>query len=100
MKRYLIKVTYLDGEHAGTSYLLRKGGYVTDERNIEWKSTTYASYNIALRQCKRLFDENELNIQIERRDREYAKKRGRYFRDWNIYNKESYEPYEVEAVGE
>ena len=35
MKRYLIKKTYTEGIHAGKSYLLRKGGYVTDENEYQ-----------------------------------------------------------------
>lgn len=97
MKRYLIKVTYLEGEHKGKSYLLRKGGYVTEKGNVEWEDTTYSSYKRALWQCNRLEQQNELNIRIERRDRQYAIQMGRKFRDYNIYELESYEPYEVEV---
>lgn len=97
MKRYLIKVTYLDGDHKGESYLLRKGGYVTEEKDYQWDDTTYSTYNMALRQCKKLKTENNINIEIERREREWAKAKGSDSRKWNIYTLESYEPYEVEV---
>ena len=96
MKRYLIKVTYLEGRHAGETYLLRKGGYVTEPGYIEWEDTTYASYKTALWQCRRLESDNELNMRIERKDRAYARQMGRKFREYNIYELQSYEPYEVE----
>lgn len=96
MQRYLIKVTYLEGKHKGESYLMRKGGYVTDTSDIQWEDTTYASCSRALRQCRRLASENALNVKIERQDRQYAIQKGRKIHDWNIYELESYEPYEVE----
>ena len=97
MKRYLIKVTYLEGSHAGHTYLLRKGGYVTEEGHIEWDDTTYATRGIAQRVCNKLKVDNDTNIDIERKNREWATKRGKTFRDFNIYEAQSYEPYEVDV---
>lgn len=98
MKRYLIKVTYLEGPHIGHTYLLRKGGYVTEEGHIEWEDTTYATIGIAQRVCKKLRLNNDINVDIERKDRAWAEKRGKTFRDFNIYVAQSYEPYEVEVL--
>ncbi len=98
MKRYLIKVTYLEGPHTGDTYLLCKGGYVTEEGRIEWDDTTYVTKGIAQRECNRLKAANDTNINIERRSREWAEKRGKTFRSWNIYEAKSYEPYEVDVL--
>lgn len=95
MARYLIKATYESGIHKGKTYLLRKGGYVTDEIDFQWDDTTYKSRAIAERQCKRLKEENDLNYVIERRENEYRISKGKKGKDWFIYDMESYEPYEV-----
>lgn len=97
MTRYIIKCTYTEGIHAGESYYLTKGGYVTDEKQCQWEDTTYKTKGIAQRVCNKMYKENELNRAIERADMEYAKKTGRKFhRTWCIYESETYEPYPVE----
>ena len=96
MKRYLIKVTYLDGMHTGESCLMQKGGYVTDEGKWQTTDTTYCSYNMAMRQCRRLAKENDLDWELETRDRAKRLEMGMEVKDWRIYNHEAYEPYEVE----
>lgn len=96
--RYLIKVTCTEGVHAGYSYLLRKGGYVTDEGRIEWFDTTYATEGIAKRICRKLFEENELNRRIEEQDEAARIKRGFSPKGYRIYTAEKYEPYPVNAV--
>lgn len=100
MKRYLIKVTYLEGRHAGESHLLRKGGYVTDEDSIHFDDWTYKTKGIAERVCRHLKEENDLSRRIERKDEAVAIKLGlrKGPKDWYIYEDCSYEPFEVEAV--
>lgn len=98
MIRYLIKVTYTEGIHKGESYLLRKGGYVTDEDRIEWEDTTYKSEGICRRACKHLFEENELSRKCERMDEQIRMKRGGDPKNFYIYESATYEPYPVEAV--
>lgn len=97
MKRFLIKVTYLDGLHKGEWYLMRKGGYVTQLDCPHFESETYATEAIVKRVCTRLYNNNELNRKLEDRDREYAKQKGREVHEWHIYEHESYEPYEIEC---
>ena len=98
MTRYLIKVTYTEGEHRGTSYLLRKGGYVTDNDRIQWEDTTYKSEGIARRVCQNLCDANELARRCERIDEEIRIKRGGKPKKWHIYDSATYEPYPVEVI--
>lgn len=98
MKRYLIKVTYQEGSHAGKSYLLRKEGYVTDEDSIQWTDTTYKTEGIAKRICKHLFEENELNKRCERQDEACRIKKGLAPKKFHIYNSCTFEPYEVDVV--
>lgn len=93
---YLIKVTFLTGSRAGESYLLRKGGYVTKEGRQEWEDTTYKTYSLAERQCKRLEEYNKRNYDYETWERERDASRGREVSSWRVYQKEQYFPYAVE----
>lgn len=95
---YLIRATYLTGPHKGKSYLLRKGGHVTEEGATEWDDTTYRSENICSAQCKKLTKGNELNYQFETRDRESAEKQGSKLAGSRIYQLMHYEPYFVANV--
>ena len=99
MKRYLIKVTYLEGKHAGKTYLMRKGGYVTDEGAYQWENTTYATLGIAKRVCKKLSDRNQRDHDFERsmEQADIAKGLRKEPKAWYIYELENYEPYEVEV---
>lgn len=96
--RYLIKVTILTGRHKGHSYLLRKGGYVTDEGDSQFEEDTYKTLGTALRVCKQMESRNELNYNVERADNEYRIKQGKSPKEFFIYEKESYEPYLVENI--
>lgn len=96
--RYLIKVTYMEGRHAGESYLMRKGGYVTDETEYHGNDDTYKTENIARSICRRLYKENESSRRAERRIMERRAKEGNPLpRNWFIYNKQTFEPYPVPA---
>ena len=95
MSGYLIKGTYLTGIHKGETYLLRKGGYVTDESQYQWGDTMYKSIGQALRICRKLKEENELDYAIERRNNEWAIAKGGKPKEFFIYELESYEPYMV-----
>ena len=99
MKRYLIKVTYLEGQHKGESYLLRKGGYVTEEHDYQWDDTTYATKGIAQRVCNQKAKENKFDRDFEREQERIAILRGRRKepKAWYIHELESYEPYETEV---
>lgn len=98
MKRFLIKVTYLEGIHKGTSYLMKKGGYVTDEDSIHWVEEAYKTEGICKRVCKHLFEENELGKRSERMDEAIQMRKGKPAKSFYIYESQSFEPYEVDAV--
>ena len=73
MKGYVIKVTYLTGRHKGKSYLMKKGGYVTEEHNYHFESDVYKTLGIAKRVCTIYHKNNELDYNTERRTNEYNK---------------------------
>lgn len=96
--RYLIKATYMEGRHAGESYLMRKGGYVTDETEYQGNDETYKTLGIARAICKRLYKENESNRRLERIIMENRAKEGNPLnRNWFIYTAQTFEPYPVPA---
>ena len=96
MTRYLIKATYQSGPHAGKSYLLRKGGFVTDETQHQWEDTTYSSAGIAERECRRLKENNDASFEDERWENERRIRNGGKGKAWFIHERETYEPYKVE----
>ena len=98
MKGYLIKSTYLTGPHKGKSYLLRKGGYVTEEGNSEWCHTTYKTLALAKRRCRQLDEDNEIDYNIETREMVRSIQQGK-LPSLRIYERKRYEPYIVEIVG-
>ncbi len=96
--RYLIKATYLEGPHEGSTYLLRKGGFVTDSSRCEWNDTTYSTKAIAERRCRELKKNNTIDRDMERRDEARRIQKGNKPKDWYIYYYESYEPCEIEII--
>ena len=84
---WIIKATYLTGNHKGRSYYLRKGGYVTDNDKT-WSDWTYKTKGFATRECKRLKEWYDLSYRIERTDK----------KDSFIYELEEFEPYEIELI--
>lgn len=96
MKGYVIKVTYLTGRHKGKTYLMKKGGYVTEERYHHFESDVYKTLGTAKRVCTVYHNNNERDYNSERRMNEYNISKGRPAKDWFIYELESYEPFEVE----
>lgn len=96
MKGYLIKGTYLTGIHKGKTFLLRKGGYVTDEKQYQWSDTLYKSEGQALRVCRKLKEESDLNYRIEREDNARAIAKGKPGKEFFYFEHESYEPFPVD----
>ena len=96
MKGYVIKVTYLTGRHKGRTYLMKKGGYITEEHYHHFESDVYTTLRTAKRVCTVYRKNNERDYNDERRTNEYNISKGRPPKDWFIYELESYEPFEVE----
>lgn len=66
MGKYLIKMTYVGGEHEGKTFLLRKGGYVSSYNALDagwWlPDETYKTEAIARRRCKQLEEERRYQV--------------------------------------
>ena len=96
MKGYVIKVTYLTGRHKGKTYLMKKGGYVTEERFHHFESDVYKTLGIAKRVCTMYRNNNERDYNCERNYNDYKISKGEEGKEWFIYELESYEPFEIE----
>ena len=96
MKGYVIKVTYLTGRHKGKTYLMKKGGYVTEADSYHFESDIYKTLGTAKRVCTLYRKNNERDYHAERRTNEYNISKGRPSKEWFIYELESYEPFEIE----
>lgn len=97
MKGYIIKCTYTDGAHKGTEYFLSRGGYVIDPVNV-CRDYTYASLSSCKAVCSRKAKDNNRDVLMERRDRERRLADGKSVSKYNIYDPETYEPYEVDVI--
>lgn len=96
---YLIKATIQTGRHAGESYLLRKGGYVTDEKAIQWEEDVYKTLSSCKATCTKLAAANKRDHEWELREREWRKARGHEpDHEWLIHELETYEPFKVDEV--
>ena len=98
MKRYLIKATYLDGTSKGSSYLVKKGGYVTEADDARDTASTYASYGTAMRRCRQLKEENDLEVMVEDRRRKRAQEQGEKVLPFRVFDHAAFEPYEIEVA--
>lgn len=98
MKAYIIKKTYTERIHSGKSHLLFKDGYVADDCAIFWADRCYKTLKGARIACTKLFENNELNRRIERQDEAFRVSQGKAPKEWYIYESETFEPYEVEAI--
>lgn len=98
MDGYLIKATYITGPHAGKSYLLRKGGYVTDETQGQWADTVYKTEAICKRRCEKMTVESDTEYYIETTSRANRRMAGKEVSRYRIHEKMIYEPYLVTDV--
>lgn len=97
MTKYIVKTTYLDGIHAGKEYYLVKGGYVTDNLECVWQDMSY-SLSACKAVCARYAKKNEIDVRIEKQDREYAIAHGKTVSKYPLYNLEKFEPFAIETV--
>lgn len=98
MNGYIIKATYLTGPHIGRSYFLTKGGYVTDEPDVQWSYACYKNESICRAVCKKLSSNNIIEHRLENKQRGRQMENGRSISVSMIYELMSYEPYEVKTV--
>lgn len=100
MTKYIIKTTYLEGEHEGKVHYLNKGGYVVDDLidNI-WQDESY-TLSACKAACTRKAKSNKINRDIELRDRERRMAQGKPVSPYRIYYLEKFEPFAIETVDE
>ncbi len=96
-KMYKIKVTYLEGNSEGRSFLLGRGGHVFDEDECHWSEDCYLTRAAAASVCKRYAKENKRCRDFERNDEKYLIAKGHSPKSFYIYHYQKFEPYEVEA---
>ena len=98
MTKYIIKTTYLEGEHEGKVHYLNKGGYVVDDRldNI-WQDESY-TLSACKAACTKKANNNKVDRDIELRTRERRLAQGKTVESWRIHYLEKYEPFAIETV--
>ena len=99
MTKYIIRVTYTDGDHEGKEYYLNKGGYVIDRLSSVWKEDSY-TLSGCRRVCKKKEEQNTAEVIFERRERERRIKDGKTVSKYPIYHMQHYEPFAIETVDE
>lgn len=97
MKKYIIKVTYMEGIHEGTSYLLNKEGYVVSNPECVWQDSSYT-----LSGCKAACTKKE-KVQtaeaiFEKRTRARRIAEGKPVSKYPLYEIQKFEPFEIETV--
>jgi hypothetical protein len=97
MKKYIIKVTYLEGAHEGKSYFLNKDGYVVDNLDYVWQDCSY-TLSACKAVCTRKEKTNTAEAIFEKRERERRISEGKTVSKYPLYTMCSYEPYEIETV--
>lgn len=100
MTKYIIKVTYLEGVHAGKVHYLDKSGYVADDRlNNIWQEDAYTTLGRCKAACTRKEDQNTAEAIFEKRQRERQIAEGkRLISKHPLYVMKKYEPYAIETV--
>ena len=97
MTKYVIKATYIEGDHKGKTYFLNKGGYVVSNLEYVWQDSSYD-----LRTCKAVCTKyakhNAAQHKAELAEREYRERKGKENSKYRLYYLMSYEPYAIETV--
>lgn len=102
MGKFIIKVTYLEGEHAASEYFMIKGGYVTDHPESVSDDSAYTEKACKMI-CTKYANKNEREVRMETLERERREKDGKTNSKYRIYYPSKYEPYEIgksEAIEE
>ena len=97
MKKYVIKVTYLEGTHKGKEYFLNKGGYVISNLDYVWQDSSY-TLSACKAVCTRKEKANTANGIFEKRERERRIAEGKTVSKFQLYDMKKFEPYEIETV--
>lgn len=97
MIKYVIKATYLEGEHKGKEYFLAKGGYVISNLDYVLQDSSYTLSNCKTI-CKRKEKTNTAEVIFEKRQRERRIAEGKTVSKYPIYEMQKFEPYAIETV--
>lgn len=97
MKKYIIKVTYLEGIHAGKEYYLNKQGFVVDNFGSIWQDSSYTERGCKTA-CAKLEKNNNAEAAAEKAEREWNIAAGRKVSNYPIYVRSKYEPFAIETV--
>lgn len=97
MKKYIIKVTYLEGIHEGKTHHLGKGGYIVTNLDFVWQEDSY-TLSTCKSVCTRLENQNNRLAEAEKRERAYNAAKGRHVSKYPIYIVSKYEPFMIETV--
>lgn len=99
MTKYIIKVTYLEGVHAGKVHYLDKTGYVVDDLlNNIWQEDAYTTFGRCKAVCTRKEEKNTAEAIFEKRQRERQIAEGKMVSKHPLYVMKKYEPYAIETV--
>lgn len=96
---FVIKGTYLTGQHTGETFTLLRGGYVSSERGYEWEDDIYKTRGIAQMVCTKMQKQNASDHEWAKKKREWDIAHGNEPMDLLGYELQSYEPYEVDVIG-
>lgn len=97
MTKYVIKVTYLEGQHAGATYYLNKGGYVISNLDYVWQDDSYTE-RACKAVCTRKTKENKSEHEFELSKRNRLIAAGKTVSPYMLYELQSFEPFAVETV--
>ena len=97
MTKYVIKVTYLEGNHKGKEYFLDKGGYVIDNLDYVWQDSSY-TLTACKAVCTRKEKSNTTEAIFEKMQRKRKIAEGKTVNPYPIYEMQKYEPYAIETV--
>ena len=94
MGKFIIKVTYLEGHHAGRVYFMEKGGYVCVDPERVHEDNAYTEKACKM-VCTKYAKNNERDVRCETANREQRERVGKTNSKYRIYYPCKYEPYEV-----
>ena len=97
MKKYIIKITYLEGLHKGKEYFLNKDGYVIDKLNCVWQDSSYTLSGCKAA-CTRKEKTNTAEVIFEKRQRERRVAEGKTVSKYPLYEMQKFEPYAIETI--
>jgi len=97
MTKYVIKATYLEGEHQGKEYFINKDGYIIDNLDYVWQDNSY-TLSACKAVCTRKEKQNTAEVIVEKRERERRIAEGKTVSKYPLYIMTKYEPYAIETV--